>query len=356
MEPATIRELQAIVRECPKLMARGRGTKTALRSLDGAEEVSLSSLSGILEYQPEEYTFTALAGTPVCEVEKILAEHGQYLPFDPVLVDRGATLGGTVASGLSGPGRFRYGGVRDFILAVQFVDGQGHLVRGGGKVVKNAAGFDLPKLMVGSLGAYGALVELTFKIFPRPEAFVTYESRSPSLSEALDALIRLTCTPLDLFALDLELFGDQVKLQVRLGGSRELFPQRIERLRRIAGPGEVLEGEPEEELWRSAREFTWVEPGNLLVKAPLVPDKVPAFDTGIEALDAPRRYSVGANLAWVSWPGTADDLDRWLSSLGLSGLAILGSPGRTRLGIRPGEPFARRVKQALDPLGRWLEV
>ena len=88
-------------------------------------------------------------------------------------VDAGATLGGTVAAGVSGPGRFRFGGVRDFILGVRFVDGQGRLLRMGGKVVKNCAGFDLPKFFVGSLGRFGVLAEVTFKVFPAPASRLT---------------------------------------------------------------------------------------------------------------------------------------------------------------------------------------
>src|SRR5207253_308179 len=129
-----------------------------------------AGLRGITEYDPSEFTFTAGAGTPVREIVAALAERGQYLPFDPMLADAGATLGGTVAAGLSGPGRFRFGGLRDFILGVQFVDGEGRVLRMGGKVVKNAAGFDLPKFFVGSVGRFGILTELTFKVFPRPVA------------------------------------------------------------------------------------------------------------------------------------------------------------------------------------------
>src|SRR5436190_11409249 len=114
-------------------------------------------LSGMMEYDPAEFTFTALAGTPLAVVQKELAGNGQYLPFDPPLAAQGATLGGTVAAGLSGPGRLRYGGVRDFIVGVQWVDGSGTVIRGGGKVVKNAAGFDFPKLFTGSLGRLGIL-------------------------------------------------------------------------------------------------------------------------------------------------------------------------------------------------------
>jgi glycolate oxidase FAD binding subunit len=143
----------------------------------------------VLEYTPQEYTFTALAGTPVAEIAALLAAEGQYLPFDPPFAGAGATLGGTVAAGLSGPGRARYGGVRDFLLGVRFVSGTGELLSGGGKVVKNAAGFDLPKLLVGSLGQFGVMLELTFKVFPRPESYATLQLEAASFAQA-EALLR----------------------------------------------------------------------------------------------------------------------------------------------------------------------
>ncbi len=108
----------------PSIAIKGGGSKTAL--VRAAPVVmDMSGLRGVLEYEPDEFTFTALAGTPVREINTLLAQHGQYLPFDPLLADKGATLGGTVAANSSGPGRYRYGGVRDFILGVQFVDGRG---------------------------------------------------------------------------------------------------------------------------------------------------------------------------------------------------------------------------------------
>jgi glycolate oxidase FAD binding subunit len=250
---------------------------SALR--EGTTAVELGGLSGILEYQPEEYTFTALAGTPLTEVNQALAEHGQYLPFDPVLVESGATLGGTVASGLSGPGRYRFGGVRDFLLAIQFIDGEGQAVRGGGKVVKNSAGFDLPKLMVGSLGVYGALTELTMKVFPRPEAYVTVQADFPSLAEALDCLTRLSRAPFDLFALDLVPQPSGAWLQARLGGDPGLFAQRAGRLQELLGGGEPLTGPEEAELWRQAREFHWLAPGAALVKVPITPGLLVSLET-----------------------------------------------------------------------------
>ncbi len=200
--PASIAEVQAAVRAAPpgaRILARGRGTKRPLSTPpDGAVVLDISGLSGIIEYEPGEFTFTALAGTPIAEIAAALAGHGQFLPFDPPLADAGATLGGTVAAGLSGPGRYRYGGVRDFILGIRYVDGAGEVVRTGGKVVKNAAGFDISKLMAGSLGSLGVLVELTFKVFPKPEAYATLRVPHPTLDAALATLHRLTGSQMDL--------------------------------------------------------------------------------------------------------------------------------------------------------------
>jgi glycolate oxidase FAD binding subunit len=171
IEVSDIDELREAVRTHTCIRPYGASSKTALRVVDGqCTRISSAGLSGIVEYEPSEYTFTALAGTPVAEVERILLENRQYLPCEPPLAGAGATLGGAVAAGLNGPGRYRFGGLRDSLLGIQFIDGMGRLVRAGGRVVKNAAGFDMPKFMVGSLGGYGFLVELTFKVMPVPGA------------------------------------------------------------------------------------------------------------------------------------------------------------------------------------------
>ncbi len=350
----TIEGYQEIIRQQRQVCVRGGGSKTALTCTeDGVTLVSTAGLSGVLEYQPDEFTFSALAGTPVAELERILAEYDQYLPFDPLLAEAGATLGGCVASGLSGPGRYRYGGVRDFILGVQFIDGQGGLVRAGGKVVKNAAGFDLPKFMVGSLGCYGMLVELSFKVLPRPTATATLRARYESLVNGLAALVRLTRQPLEIFALELE---QDASLLVQVGGAPETLNARLERLRLLLGGVEVetLTEEAERELWQMRREFAWLPQGWSLVKIPLTPRRAPALEAELESAGAMRIYSAGANLAWVGWPGETGVLDALLTRLDLSGLKVLGKPGEARLGMQTGASFERRMKQALDPLGRFV--
>jgi glycolate oxidase FAD binding subunit len=350
------REIQSIIVDHACLQPAGAQSKTALSATGEVFALDFTSLSGLIEYEPSEYTFTALAGTPLAEVHAALAEHNQYLPFDPPLVEAGATLGGTVAAGLSGPGRYRFGGVRDFMLAVQYLDGQGRLVRSGAKVVKNSAGFDMPKLMVGSLGSLGALTELTLKVFPRPAGTASFQVDFSGIDEALKVLVHLTLLPLDLYALDLAPHPRGVYLLIRIGGSPASFPARLQRLKEMLGEGQVLEGDAEEEIWRSEREYLWMPAQTSLVKIPLTPRRVTQLDGFLSANNASRRYQAGANLAWVAWPGNLELLDRHLQENQLRGLVLLGSPGRVYLGMDTGGTFASRVKQAVDPLGRWADV
>lgn len=359
MKPMTIPEIQDTLRSRSgaegflRLAPRGAGSKPALISQDGFSLVETSGISGLLEYEPQEFTFTALSGTPLAEIEQALAAHGQFLPFDPPLVQAGATLGGCVASGLSGPGRYRYGGLRDFLLGVRFVDSQGQLVSSGGKVVKNAAGFDLPKLMIGSLGQYGILVELSFKVFPRPEAYATLQAEYPSLEKALEMLIRLTQQPFELFALDLIPQVRGAHLMVRLGGSPATLPERINNLQYFLESDAVhlLEGVAEAKLWQAELEFTWAPADHSLAKVPLTPRRLPVLDEKLSIAGAVRHYSVGANQAWIAWPGEVSMLDGILVGLDLSGLLLRGAAQSPQLGVRSGAGFARRVKQALDPHG-----
>lgn len=358
--PESIADLQAAIRAHARILPRGAGTKTALSTAaDGVTSLDLTGLSGVIEYEPGEFTFTALAGTRITEVAAVLAQHGQYLPCDPLLAEAGATLGGTVAAGANGPGRYRYGGLRDFILGVRYVDGAGDLVYAGGKVVKNAAGFDIPKLMVGSLGQFGVLVELTLKVFPKPEAYATLRLDLPSVAAGAAAIIKLVGQPLDLDSVDLTPTDRGATLWVRLAGLAGALPARIERLRAALGGGEPVAEAEEAAFWRAARELAWVPSvpsavegaGWSLVKAPITPKKIAALDQRLRP-DAVRRYSVAGQVAWIAAPDR-DALDAALTEAGLSGLVLVGPAGKARLGVQPGAAFERRIKQALDPLDRF---
>lgn len=363
LQPSSIAQVQAAVTAAPRLRVIGGGSKPALSAVpEGVAGLDLSHLAGIVEYEPGEFVFTALAATKAAEVEAMLAEHGQYLPFDPLFVDRGATLGGIVAANTAGPGRYRFGGVRDFLIGIRFVDGEGNLVRGGGKVVKNAAGFDFPKLMVGALGRLGVLVELSFKVFPRPAAYATLVAPYPDLASALAARTRLSTSALDLEALEIEIGGDGVpRLELRLGGPADVLPSRSERLQAFLAADAGVEfralgAEEEAAFWRDRRELAWAPANACLLKIPLTPARIPELESRVAGAGVRRRYSCGGNVAWLAWPeadaGRAQ-AEAILGALNLAGMQLAGTPGEALLGAQPDAIFLRRVKQALDPSGRF---
>jgi len=331
LTPTSVEELVEAVQSASRVIAVGAGTKPRLSQVD-AVRISMAGLRGIREYDPSEFTFTAAAGTPLREIAAALAERGQYLPFDPMLVDAGATLGGTVAAGLSGPGRFRYGGLRDFILGVRFVDGTGRLLRMGGKVVKNAAGFDLPKFFVGSLGRFGVLAEMTFKVFPRPPGMLTLRLRGGAtvLTEAANA--RFEFDALDIAPGETEVLGRLCGPEVALKAlSREVLAR---------WPGEIVSDDP----WAALREFRWANPETPLIKAALSPSKV----SSLEGL----RYhlSAGGNVAFIS--AKAEELEERLRNAALSGIALRGD-APLWFGVRSRPTIVQAVKQALDPVNRF---
>ena len=155
------------------LRIRGGGTKDFYaQSLQG-EILDMTGLRGVMSYEPSELVVTALAGTPLAELESLLATQGQCLPFEPPHFSPGATVGGMVAAGLSGPARASSGGVRDFMLGVKFINGLGEELTFGGQVMKNVAGYDVSRLMAGSMGTLGVITEVSLKVLPVPPAEAT---------------------------------------------------------------------------------------------------------------------------------------------------------------------------------------
>ncbi|MBX3056628.1 MAG: FAD-binding protein [Anaerolineae bacterium] len=355
MRPTTTTELQEIVKAGSHLLPRGGGSKPALSAPGGtAVPVDMTGLSGLLEYEPGEYTFTAYAGTAVRDIQHELAKNGQYLPFDPLLAAQGATLGGTIAANTSGSGRYRYGGVRDFILGVRFVDGYGRLIRGGGKVVKNAAGFDLPKFMVGSLGGFGILAEVSFKVFPAPPAYTTLRLVLANVAAAMEAIFSLVTRPLEMDALDVLVTNSGVDLFIRLGGLPEALPARAERLRQLLAPySTAVETITDDAaLWQAANDLAWAADAPLLVKVPVAPKRVVELDTAVIPHTTHRRYTAGGNVAWLA-AHEAAPLDAALQELGLMGLALWGMGVRPYLGQQPPPTLLRRAAEALDPQGKF---
>lgn len=339
--------VQEAVREGTPLVPVAGGTQTATHPVPGgaARALDVSGLTGVVDYDPAELTFTARPGTPLAEIDAMLAANGQHLPFDPPRLGAGATLGGAVAAGVTGPGGFA-AGIRDFVIGVRFVDGTGRLAAGGGKVVKNAAGFDLPKLMVGSLGRLGVVVELSLKVFPRPEATATVCFPTIGLAAGLAAIAALARGPVSVSALDLAASG---AVTVRIGGSAELIQARADRLARSVEPiGAPIVDEATR--WDKARHFDWVSAEERLVVIPTASRQIVGLDADLQRHGLNRRYGLAANVAWVGWPEATPitELSRLLAVHALTGVVLTGPPlAEPLLGAATGGDFARRIAGAL---------
>ena len=155
------------------LRIRGGGTKDFHGLALQGEVLDTRALSGIVSYEPSELVVTARAGTPLAELEALLAETGQCLPFEPPHFGDGATVGGMVAAGLSGPARASVGAVRDYLLGTMLINGRAELLTFGGQVMKNVAGYDVSRLMAGAWGTLGLLTEVSLKVLPVAPAEAT---------------------------------------------------------------------------------------------------------------------------------------------------------------------------------------
>jgi glycolate oxidase FAD binding subunit len=155
------------------LCLRGGGTKDFYGEAPAGEPLDLRGLAGISSHEPSELVVTVRAGTPLAALEAALAAHGQWLPFEPPRFAPGGTVGGMVAVGLAGPARASAGGVRDYVLGATLLNGRGELLSFGGQVMKNVAGYDLSRVLAGSMGVLGVVCEVSLKVLPLPPATAT---------------------------------------------------------------------------------------------------------------------------------------------------------------------------------------
>ena len=172
---------EAGARQCPLYISAGGSKQHIAGRCCDAETLDISAHRGIIDYQPGELVMTARAGTTLVEIVAALAAEDQILPFEPPQFDGRATLGGTLACNLSGPARPWYGSVRDTVLGTRLINGKAELLKFGGQVMKNVAGYDVSRLQAGALGTLGIMTEISIRLLPRPEATVTlrYEMSAP---------------------------------------------------------------------------------------------------------------------------------------------------------------------------------
>ena len=208
-----------------QLVIQGNNTRHFYGRDTRGEIIRTTDCTGIVDYEPTELVLTARAGTTVTEVERTLAEQGQCLAFDPPRFGPGSTLGGMVASGLSGPARPYSGSCRDYILGMKCLNGEGRILTFGGQVMKNVAGYDVSRLMTGALGTLGILLEISIKVMPGPERTITV-SRTAGFDEAIREMNQLATRPLPITASS----SDGNRLFVRLAGKQAAVDNAIRQL------------------------------------------------------------------------------------------------------------------------------
>lgn len=194
-----VERVRAAASHATPLRIRGGGSKDFYGERLQGEVLETRALAGIVAYEPSELVVTVRAGTPLAQLESVLAGHGQCLPFEPPHFAGGATVGGMLAAGLSGPARASVGAVRDYVLGLQVVNGKGELLVFGGQVMKNVAGYDVSRLMTGALGTLGLVTEVSLKVLPVAPAEATLRFAMPQ-DEALRKLNTWGGQPLPLNA------------------------------------------------------------------------------------------------------------------------------------------------------------
>ncbi|ODS59983.1 MAG: glycolate oxidase subunit GlcE, partial [Acidovorax sp. SCN 68-22] len=203
-----------------RLQIRGGGSKAFVaQPAPQGELLGTTAWTGVTSYEPSELVVTARAGTPLAELEALLAEQRQCLPFEPPHFGPGATVGGMVAAGLSGPARASTGAVRDFVLGAKMVNGRGELLRFGGQVMKNVAGYDVSRLLAGSWGTLGVVTEVSLKVLPLAPSETTLAFEYAQ-GEALERLHAWGGQPLPLNASCWVEDAGTARLYVRLRGAQ----------------------------------------------------------------------------------------------------------------------------------------
>lgn len=376
----------------------GHGTKRGFgHPVQAAHTLVLNRLSGVTLYEPDELVLTAAAGTPLAEIEALLAANGQHLAFEPAdlapllggegLLGGGPTIGGVVACNLAGPRRIQSGAARDHVLGFTAVSGRAEVFKSGGRVVKNVTGYDLSKLMTGSFGTLAVLAEVTVKVLPRPEKTRTVLIFGLDCAAAVDALTRALATPHEVSGAAFLPAPIAARAPVGrvAGGGRSVTALRVEgpgpsvlfRASALAadiGPGvevDELHSHNSAALWRwladvgpfAADPFS-ADRQSVVWRLSIPPSLVPALLRGLAVDDARYFLDWAGGLVWLALPpeaeldGGAARVRRVLAGLGAGYATLVRAPDALRGAVpvfQPQEPalaaLTRRIKDSFDPAG-----
>jgi glycolate oxidase FAD binding subunit len=332
----------AAAKERRPLRIHGGDTKAFYGRPPQGDALDTRALTGILEYEPTELAIRVLSGTPLAEVEAALAERGQMLAFEPPVFGAGSTIGGVIAAGLSGPRRASAGAARDFVLGAALLDGQGRLQNFGGQVMKNVAGYDVSRLLCGSLGMLGVIAEVSLKVLPRPAAEATVRMTTA----VRDAVTRLNAWGGQPLPISASAWVDGL-LTVRLSGARAAVDEALARFagREAAQPVDPAEAET---FWAEVRDQ----------RHPFFAGEAPLWRLSVPSTAAPtpgtQLIEWGGALRWLRSDAPPEEV-RALARAAGGSATLFRAEDRTAGVFDPLSPplleLHRRLKREFDPAG-----
>lgn len=334
-----ITEFKARIAEGKPLRIRGGGSKDGYGNALNGDVLDTRGHAGIVAYEPTELFITAKCGTPLAEIEAALAASGQCLPFEPPRFSADSTIGGVVAAGLSGPRRVSAGALRDFVLGVKLLDGEARELAFGGQVMKNVAGYDVSRVMAGSLGTLGLITEVSLKVLPRPVADATLRF-AMTQAEALDTLNRWAARPLPIVASAWE----AGVLTLRLAGARAA----VETAQQNIGAGETEEGA----VWDALRDQTAAFFQTETLWRLSVPSTAPELN-----LPGEQLIEWGGALRWLKSDAPAETIRAAAEAVGGSA-TLYRAPAELKAQVGAFAPLPaplmalhQNLKAAFDPRG-----
>jgi glycolate oxidase FAD binding subunit len=379
IEPANEEEIAAALafadREGLKVLTRGGGTQLELGHAPSGGDILLSTyrLEHVVEHNPADLTATVEAGMSLADFQGGLRRSNQWLALDPALPAE-TTIGGVVATAVSGPRRLRYGGVRDQIIGVRVVRADGVVAKGGGKVVKNVAGFDLPKLFTGSLGTLGVIVNATFRLYPLPASSCTVFLSSPTFDQLCDLALKISGTTLVPSAITI--VGTNVlgrcHLVARFEGVQAAIDDQAQAVLKMTSwttiDGMVVSGDGEREVWAAINAGPGEDSRQLRMKVSLLPSAISPWLAQARDEATRRELTIvyhahaGHGLLDVGLEGPIEALPGWVEALRAAAVAAKGSLVVTEglpeviatldpWGPSPALELMRRVKAQFDPRG-----
>lgn len=299
---------EAVASAAEPLAIMGGGTRGFAA---GGAALSVAGLSGVSIYEPGALTLVAGAGTPLAEVEALLDEAGQMLPFEPMdsrklLGTSGVpTIGGMAATNASGPRRVQAGACRDAMLGVRFVDGSGTVIANGGRVMKNVTGYDLVKLLAGSYGTLGVLTEVAFKVLPKPEATATVTLRGLGLGDAVAAMSAALGSPYDVSGAAHD--PQAGATWVRLEGFEASVAYRAEALKGDLGRFGEVSVESGREAWAAVRDVEALAGAAAVWRLSVQPSAAPDLAARLAQIGAFRLlFDWGGGRVWAGCDGASD--------------------------------------------------